>query len=148
MESLPSIGALRAVAMPERLVAGFERELARVKLAFDEDTAASGPRVWVEPALDRGSGGGYSRSWGWYWVFAAAKRSIDPADGVEKRHHLIESSVSRWIKAAVKRAGISKRVTAHTFRHSYATHLLQEGVDLRTIQEALGHSGSKTAGVY
>jgi len=66
---------------------------------------------------------------------------------VEKRHHLMESSVSRWIKAAVKKAGISKRVTAHTF-HSYATHLLQKGVDLRTIQEALGHSSIKTTEVY
>jgi len=72
----------------------------------------------------------------------------DPRDGVEKRHHILEGAVSKWLKSACGKAEIEKRVTAHVLRHSYATHLLQSGVDLRTIQEALGHSNVKTTEIY
>lgn len=104
--------------------------------------------MYVEESYDRKSKGTASRSWEWYWVFPSENKSIDPRDQEEKRHHIVVGGVSNWIKRVVKKAGIEKRVTAHTFRHSYATHLLMNGVDIRTIQEALGHNSVKTTEVY
>ena len=141
-------GKDRALAMPGRLRGALEHQVAGARLLWEGDRDRGGARVGVPEGLERKSGGTLSGKWEWFWVFPAAKKSVDPRDGKEKRHHLLEGSVSRWIKGAAGRAGIAKRVTAHTLRHSYATHLLQGGVDLRTIQEALGHSSVKTTEVY
>jgi integron integrase len=138
----------RCLRMPEKLVDGLNRQLAQVKLFYQEDEAQGGSKVWVEPSLDRKYGGRASASWEWYWFFPAMRRAKDPRDGLTKRHHVLEGSVSRWIRNAVNAAGLGKRVSAHVFRHSYATHLLQNGVDLRTIQESLGHSSVKTTEIY
>ncbi len=138
----------RALTMPKRLQPKLELQVRKAQLQYDQDASEEGPFVYVEPALDRKHGHGLSRSWVWYWVFAAEGRSTDPRDGKAKRHHILESTVSRWLAAAVRKADIEKRVTAHTLRHSYATHLLQKGVDLRTIQEALGHGSVKTTEIY
>lgn len=141
-------GKDRCLTMPENLIDDLKRQITRARVYYEEDEVDGGSRVYVEPALDRKSGGGFSKSWHWYWVFPAARRSKDPRDGVRKRHHLLEGAVSKWLKKACCDAGIEKRVTAHVLRHSYATHLLQSGVDLRTIQEALGHSSVKTTEIY
>jgi len=141
-------GKDRSLSMPGRLAAALERQVAGARLLFDQDVESGGARVWVEPSLDRKHGHGLSKSWPWFWVFPAAARSVDPRDGLQKRHHLLEAAVSRWISGAVQRAGIEKKVSAHTLRHSYATHLLMKGIDLRTVQEALGHSSVKTTEVY
>ncbi len=138
----------RCVSMPKRLAESLKLQVRRARLLFDEDEAEGGARVFVEPALDRRYGGRLSRSWEWFWVFAAAGRAVDPRDGETKRHHVLEGAVSQWLRKAVKGAGITKKVSAHTLRHSYATHLLQKGVDLRSIQEALGHASVKTTEIY
>ena len=153
-------GKDRCLCLPERLRGAMKRQVDAARVLFRQDEATKeGARVWVEPSLNRKSAGRFARSWNWFWVFPAVKRSKDPRDGKEgglrssgagalKRHHVLEGAVSKWLKKAVVRAGVEKRVTAHVLRHSYATHLLQDGVDLRTIQEALGHADVKTTEVY
>ena len=111
---------------------------------------------------DRASGAGYvrlpdalerkyptaSRDWPWQYVFPASRLHTDPADGRRYRHHLHESAVQRAVKQAIQRAGITKHASCHTFRHSFATHLLESGYDIRTVQELLGHRDVRTTMIY
>lgn len=138
----------RCLAMPLKMREGLERQVARARLFFEEDEAGGGARVFVEESLDRKFGGNPSRSWEWFWVFPTERRALDPRSGDLKRHHILEGAVSQWLGKAVRLAGIPKKVTAHTLRHSFATHLHQSGVDIRTIQEALGHASVKTTEIY
>ena len=86
--------------------------------------------------------------WGWQWVFPARRRYVEPGTGVVRRHHLDPSAMQRAMKEAVRAAGMTKRVSCHTFRHSFATHLLERGYDIRTVQELLGHSDVRTTMIY
>jgi integrase len=88
------------------------------------------------------------KEWVWQYVFPASQRSTDPESGVVRRHHLHPSAVQKAVRRAAQKAGLDKRVTPHTFRHSFATHLLEAGFDIRTVQELLGHKDVKTTMIY
>ena len=121
--------------------------LARVRRSHDSDRAAGVPGVYLPDALARK----YPEApveWGWQWAFPAPTLSTDPVSGIVRRHHLHERAIQRAVHEAVRKAKIRKPVSCHTFRHSFATQLIADGYDIRTVQELLGHSSVTTTMIY
>lgn len=137
----------RVTVLPESVIEPLKLHLAKVKAQHDQDLAHGFGSVEM-PGLLAKKYPGAEYEWGWQYVFPASKLSRDPRSGIVRRHHLFETSVQKAVHAAAREAEIARPVGPHTFRHSFATHLLQKGVDIRKIQELLGHKDLKTTMVY
>jgi integron integrase len=136
----------RVTMLPESLVKPLREHLERVKRLHREDLKKGGS-VYLPFALGRKYPGA-GREWGWQYVFPSARLARDPRDGVLRRYYMSETTLQRAVKKATGLSGINKPVSCHTFRHSFATHLLQNGYDIRTVQELLGHKDVKTTMIY
>lgn len=137
----------RVALLPATAVPDLRRQLAAVEALHQRDLAAGAGDARLPHALDRKLPGA-GRSLGWQYLFPASRLSADPRTGLVHRHHVHPSAVQRAVTRAARRAGMARRVTCHTFRHSFATHLIETGTDVRTVQELLGHARLATTQVY
>jgi len=137
----------RRTMLPEAVKGPLQDHLVRVRQLHQRDLAGGVGRVAMPYALARKYPNA-AAAWGWQWVFPQEHRWTDPATGQQGRHHVDESLVQRAVQTAVRKTGIPKHATCHTFRHCFATHLLEAGYDIRTVQELLGHKDVKTTMIY
>ncbi|MBU1121301.1 MAG: integron integrase [Candidatus Omnitrophica bacterium] len=137
----------RTTILPEYVKSNLLDHLERVKSLHQEDIVAGYGQVYLPDAIERKYPGAASE-WKWQYVFPSANISVDPRGGKIRRHHISEKSIQNAVRGAVNKAGIIKHVTVHTMRHSFATHLLMSGVNIREIQDLLGHKNLETTMVY
>lgn len=140
-------GKDRLTMLPQSLVEPLQQQLEKARSLHQLDVSLGYGTVYLPHALERKYPNA-NRDWKWQYAFPSWKRSVDPRSGVVRRHHLHERSLQRAVKQAIQQANIAKHGGCHTFRHSFATHLLEDGYDIRTVQELLGHKDVQTTMVY
>jgi integron integrase len=137
----------RVTMLPEVLIPPLKEHLQHIKVLHEDDLNKGYGSVYLPFALERKYPNA-NREWIWQYVFPASKLSVDPRTGAVRRHHVHGSGLQKAVRKAARLAGLNKRVTCHTFRHSFATHLLESGYDIRTVQELLGHKDVRTTMIY
>ena len=140
-------GKDRGIPAPKTIIGKLQGQLGTVKRIHEADLADGYGDAWLTEGFAKKIGPA-ARDLGWQYLFPAKQISIDPRSGKKHRHHVLSSGLQKAVRAAVRRTGLSKRVTCHTFRHSYATHLLEDGVNIRVVQKLMGHADVKTTEIY